>query len=392
MTSSAALAVPWQDNCRVDFELIGRETNDYNGVTAYASIIDNRTGDAVYLPASSIPGSSSRPQLTYDIQLDNQQNCLLVDELPEAVGIDQLPSGTLTATVSGEGDIGSPDQPIHVVCLFEGADGLLQSAAVPVGGTIDGIAGGAPFWCLIPDWKGNGPNHGAVTVQISGGDQPVEMQLDAQANAVRFDAYIETIVAEIPPAEAYRAETVADGGSEHLRPKLLVMFDHKEQGDLRVETLDDGESVDLIDSTGRLLMVLLDWFNRDDHRGATNLEPTCTTRSMSCGESLAGSIGSTDCSSTPASDYWLGESITFEGNAGQTVSIVADWRGDGGRLLLADPSGTLRAVSANYYEEYESRIDNHVLSDTGTHTIWPITTRWQNPVVDYVVELSCVDP
>lgn len=387
-----ALRVPWLDNCRVDFEVAERHTDPYIGVTAYASVIDNRTGDAVYEPASSIYDYSLSPRLTYELQLDNQQNCLLIDEMQQAVGIDQLPSGTLTATVSGEGDVGSPDQPIHVVCLYRGTDGSLRSAAVPVGGIIEDIAGGERLWCMIPDWKGNGPNHGAVTVQISGGDQPAELQLDARANAVHLDTYLETIVAEIPPAEAYRAELVGAFDPEHLAPHLLLMFDHKEHGSLRVETLVDDESSDGIDSTSQLLMVLLDWDSLDDNRGATNLEPTCTMRSMSCGDSLSGEISWTDCRTTPASDSWFGESITFEGSAGQIVSIVANWGGDSGRLLLADPNSDLVAVSSSGDEQYESRIDNHVLYDTGTYTIWPITMSGRYRAVDYVVELSCEDP
>jgi hypothetical protein len=59
----------------------------------------------------------------YDLELDYSRNCLLIDELPQAVGVNYLPLGTLTATITGEGNIGGPSRPIFVTCLYKTTDG-----------------------------------------------------------------------------------------------------------------------------------------------------------------------------------------------------------------------------------------------------------------------------
>ncbi len=44
------LNVPWQTNCRVDF----RVDDTWASIFAYASVIDNRSGDSVYVPVTGI--------------------------------------------------------------------------------------------------------------------------------------------------------------------------------------------------------------------------------------------------------------------------------------------------------------------------------------------------
>jgi hypothetical protein len=56
----AVLGVPWQTNARVDFELISGSAE----LLGYASVIDNRTNDPVYVPARPWPeGSAGQPDL-----------------------------------------------------------------------------------------------------------------------------------------------------------------------------------------------------------------------------------------------------------------------------------------------------------------------------------------
>jgi hypothetical protein len=50
----AALKVPPESNCRVEFEALGFS---WGGILAYASVIDNRSGDAIYVPAVQLPES-----------------------------------------------------------------------------------------------------------------------------------------------------------------------------------------------------------------------------------------------------------------------------------------------------------------------------------------------
>lgn len=50
----AALNVPPESNCRVELEALGFS---WGGILAYASVIDNRSGDAIYVPAVWMPES-----------------------------------------------------------------------------------------------------------------------------------------------------------------------------------------------------------------------------------------------------------------------------------------------------------------------------------------------
>ena len=50
-----------------------------------------------------------------------------IDELPEAVGIDVLPAGTLSATVSGSGHLGNGRAPLQAFCLYKTPAGELRA-------------------------------------------------------------------------------------------------------------------------------------------------------------------------------------------------------------------------------------------------------------------------
>jgi hypothetical protein len=58
-----------------------------------------------------------------------------------------------------------------------------------------------------------------------------------------------------------------------------MMYRDIVSGWLQVRTPAHGEIIDRIDTTHQLLVVMVDWINRDDNTGTTTLTPSCTSRS-----------------------------------------------------------------------------------------------------------------
>jgi hypothetical protein len=380
------LNVPWQANCRVDFEV----QHISQRILAYGSKIDNRSGDSVYLPAMEHPEDPGPTP----IELSNRDNSILLDQLDEAVGIEQLPEGVLTASLSGSGDLGRPELPIGVLCLYKSPAGELRSAVLGIGDSISDIGGGERFWCVIPDWISTNDNAGTVTVSITGGDTPVELVLDARDNAVLLDERAESVIAGIPSSETFHIKVNGNLGRPELGPQVVTMQRNVDDGSLLVRAFGDGGVVDRVDPEQQLLVVVVDWIQRDDNTGTTTLEPSCTMRSVTCGEQISGSIGSNDCSLGPRGRrIWAqSEKVVFAGIAGQVVRLTATWypqpgQSNYGNISLLDPSGTLIAESGFDYDV--SEILPLTLQTTGTYTVWV-----QGPTlsgIDYTLELSCPD-
>jgi hypothetical protein len=378
------LNVPWQANCRVDFEVQSYSLR----IFSYGSKIDNRSGDPVYLPAMEHPSDTGPTP----IELSNRDNAILIDQLSEAVGIEQLPDGVLTASLSGSGDLGRPELPIGVLCLYKSPAGELRSTVLGIGDSISEIGGGERFWCVIPDWISSNDNAGTVTVSISGGDAPAELVLDTRANAVLLDEKIESVIADIPSSETFHIEVDGNLGRPKLGPQVVTMQRDVDDGRLLVRSFGDGGVVDRIDPEQQLLVVIADWIQRDDNTGTTTLEPRCTMRSLTCGEQITGSIGSIDCDSP--FDFWpQAEKVTFAGSAGQAVWLTANWyappdRYRYGSLYLVDPSGSVIADSGAHDEV--STIDGTTLPAAGTYTVYVVGPHSSG--IDYTLELTCSGP
>jgi hypothetical protein len=379
------LNVPWQGNCRVDFEVLSYSMR----IFSYGSKVDNRSGDPVYLPAMEHP---SDPGPT-PIELSNRDNAILIDQLDEAVGIEQLPAGVLTASLTGSGDLGRPELPIGVLCLYKSPTGELRSAVLGIGDSVSDIGGGERFWCVIPDWISSNDNTGTVTVSLTGGDAPAELVLDARANAVLLDEKIEAVIAEIPSSETYHIEVGGNLGRPKLGPQVVTMQRDVDDGRLLVRSFGDGGVVDRVDPEQQLLVVIADWIQRDDNTGKTTLEPRCTMRSLSCGEQITGSIGSNDCANSPESFWSNAEKVTFNGIAGQVVSLTANWYAPPehyryGSLYLVDPAGTIIIDSGAHNDV--STITGTSLPATGTYTVWVVGPHLAD--IDYTLELTCSEP
>ncbi len=373
----SALNVAWRSNCRVHF----RVTDGMHGVFAYASKIDKRSGDPVLVPATAtIYG------LAPTIEVSNRDNAFLIDELPEAVGLAALPAGTLTATLSGSGNLGRPDLPIQVLCLYKSPVGELRSTVLAIGESLSDIGGGERFWCVIPDWISAQDNTGEVTVTLTGGADDLELTLDAAANAVLLDDLEESVVAVQPPAEAYQVEVTGDLGRPELAPQVVVMYRDGSTGQLRVRALVDGDVFDDIATDFQILVVIVDWLNRDDNTGTTRLQRACTTRSGACNTAVSGTLADSDCQASPLGAGPVGEAINFDGSAGQAVTITVNWvSGWPGYVHLVDPSDNV--IAADLSQDEPSHI-TVTLPETGTYLLWVSAYTSQ----EYVAEITCEEP
>jgi hypothetical protein len=125
----------------------------------------------------------------------------------------------------------------------------------------------------------------------------------------------------------------------------------------------------------------------------------CSVTPLSCNDSVSGNFYTDDCEKGPrgalvgdsfsgAAGY-LAESFEFEGVAGQTVSVLADWLNSvDGYLYLENPFGVIEQANDDYLGFNGSLIGDHILLETGTYKIWA-TTYQQGQLGDFEISLTC---
>jgi hypothetical protein len=380
-----ALGAEPETNCRVDVSVPGLGYR----VFAYASVIDNRTGDPVY-----IPGSWAAPPSPV-LQLDNQNNAILIDQLPEAVGVESLPSGIFTATVSGSGDLGQSGQELQVLCMFKSFEVGLRSVVLPVGGSVTDVAGGQPLWCVIPDLESTADNTGIVTVSVTGGGGQVTLDLDGRENAVAIDQILEAVSYDRPPKESYRAVVSGDFGDPSLAPQGLFMHRRAVSGELEIRAFSDGQVFEDIGHEDRLVVAMVDWLSRNDNTGVTAFDIECTTRVAACGDTVTGTIAATDCQFEHDGFSLNAERIPFSVSAGTRVTINATWEHLYGLITLEDPSGEEIAAAGSMIDPAQpSMIEDVLLGEAGEYVVWVVTNGY-DPDLDlarYSVEIGCQEP
>ena len=123
---------------------------------------------------------------------------------------------------------------------------------------------------------------------------------------------------------------------------------------------------------------------------------TCAVSTLSCGSTVGGNLNTSDCENGPrwtpigesfsGTPGFLAESFEFEGTAGQTVDVFADWLDTvDGVLYLEDPHGFIEEFNNDYGY---SKIEGHILAHTGTYKIWPTTYNYHR-MGDFQVSLGC---
>jgi len=263
-------------------------------VYAYASVVDNRSGDPVYVPAAIEGGGGVTPG--GEVVLSHLDNAVLVDQLPGAAGTSALPSGELTATVSGSGNLGRSDLPVYVVCLYKDSSGNLHAASLGIGDSISGIGGGYPFRCFIPDWVNASDNTGSVDVRLTGSSTRT-FHLDARSDAVLIDELPEAVGVS-QPESSYTVTSTGDLGRSQLVPYTLAIYKRASDATLNVRTLKAGDTLADIRSSSKLHLVVLDWVDKGDNTGETRFTPgggggTCTITVTSPNGGESWELGST---------------------------------------------------------------------------------------------------
>jgi len=259
------LGVPPQGDCRVELEVVGGRA----AILGYASIIDNLSGDAVFVPAAHVP----RRDLG-SVSLSNRDNCVLVDQLPGAQGVDRLPPGLFRAELTGEAFVGPGwFDDLIPVCLYRDVYGNLQARTIARYYPLEGISGDAPFWCLVPDWRTRDDNSGQVQVVLSNGvDGDIVLTLDARLDAVLIDRLPEAITIDTTHSR-YHLTTTGDLGRPGLEPHALVVYGAMWQGSLASVAAGHGSWVEGVSVTQPLVAVVLDWIRSDDNTGQSVLTP-----------------------------------------------------------------------------------------------------------------------
>jgi PKD repeat protein len=151
---------------------------------AWASIVDNRTHDPVFVAATVVPPEVEPSNL---IAVLDTREALVIDALPQAVGVPTLPEGPHRLTVVGNGTLGAVGRPLYVLCMWRSTSGALEAGALPLGGAAYEVAGQAPLWCVVPDLVSCDDNSGRVEVEIDGAGGPLALELDPAVNCVEID-------------------------------------------------------------------------------------------------------------------------------------------------------------------------------------------------------------
>ena len=87
---------------------------------------------------------------------------------------------------------------------------------------------------------------------------------------------------------------------------------------------------------------------------------------------------------------YVSDLYTFDGQAGDTVSVTANWAGLDGYLYLADAAGNVIGQNDDFLSDTQSRFE-HVLEATGPYEIWPVAFD-KNGQGSYDLKLSCNTP
>jgi len=244
----AKLEVPAQANARVELEVVEGGAMLLGGVV----VEDLRSGDTVYVPATPRPGPRVKT-----VEIDTRREVLEVDLLEQAVGYEALPAGTHVAEVVGGGDLGADYLPLRALCVYRHTSGVLRTAVVGPGETVEDIAGGEPFWCVVPDWIRADDNTGTLEVRLSGGGGARTLDLDARSNCVLLDRQPAAEIS-VRPGPAYTVAAAGHLGDGLSPPQALVMFKAHASGELRVVAVGDGERLDGVAPWSQLLAVVVD--------------------------------------------------------------------------------------------------------------------------------------
>jgi len=116
----------------------------------------------------------------------------------------------------------------------------------------------------------------------------------------------------------------------------------------------------------------------------------CTGSSLTCGQSGSGKLGKGDCDMGPRGTGYFSDVWSFQGNAGDSVSLDTQWSGLDGYLYLVSPTGALAGENDDSGDTGHSRLE-YVLQETGKYSVWP-SAHDQGQGGNYKLSLTCNAP
>jgi hypothetical protein len=117
----------------------------------------------------------------------------------------------------------------------------------------------------------------------------------------------------------------------------------------------------------------------------------CNTRAISCGETLTGSLSSSECTDGPRGPGYYTQKFTYNGSIGDPLFIDATWNGSlDGFIGLQNPSSITVATNDNYTSTSDSHIEYQV-GVNGIHTI-SATSFAPGASGTYSITLECMSP
>lgn len=363
--------------------------DDDVGVGAYSSVVNNRSGDAVFSEARLV---SYYPYTEPEMELSNQAGAVLLNTLPGAVGAAPLPAGSYSAEVRGSGNLGTPDLPAYALCAYRATDGRQVAIAAAAGEGFGGVAGGHAIWCVIPEWGPADDNSGGLVVDLTGGAGDVSLELDARRNVARFDRMSEAVVAFHPEHEGYGLTATGDLGGAGRPVQLLAMADRINSGRLEVDVLGAGDEVQDVRPDGRLVYAVIDTGSRGDNSGVSRLEPVCTSRIIECGQTVVGYFNVDDCDPGLQLVPRNAERLLLDAPAGRRVSVYETLDSGAAQLALQSPAGTVVAHEQGPYgTPSHAVIGSFELPEDGRYVIWAGAEAFRDGVA-YQVSVACLGP
>jgi hypothetical protein len=231
---------------------------------AYAAVVDNRSGDPVY-----VPGVRLRPAVEGVLTLSHRHDAVAVGGWSQAAGVAALPAGASLLSVDGSGDLGSDGLPLLAVCLYADEAGDRRAEALAPGERRSGLGGG-PLWCFIPDRGDLDDNSGGLTVRVDGGTAPTVLELDARDNAVLVDRLPQARLAAARGG-SWSVTAVGDlGGGDRPAHTLVVVAGPGAAG-AGVTVVADGARAGPVAAGSTMLAIVLDAEDTADNTGWTVL-------------------------------------------------------------------------------------------------------------------------
>lgn len=110
-------------------------------------------------------------------------------------------------------------------------------------------------------------------------------------------------------------------------------------------------------------------------------------QSIECGQTVAAELTDDDLTGFRGSEFYH-DNYTFDGQRGQTVSLLMESEIGNGMLYLLDPDGEVLAQTVDTGVVRDGAIDDVTLEQTGTHRI-VATSRTSDSTFEYVLSLFC---